>query len=90
MSSFVSGDLEEVVPTEVDLLRLDRFELHVHVPPASLFVFHRVSPPNSWEVPARVGRRPAATDVSDISLLHGEEGRTSSRDGTRRRVGPQH
>src|SRR5437762_749625 len=39
------SDLQEVVPPEVHLLRLDRLELHVHVPPALLFVFHSVSPP---------------------------------------------
>src|SRR5437773_10036527 len=38
-------DLQEVVPPDVHLLRLDRLELHVHVPPALLFVFHSVSPP---------------------------------------------
>src|SRR5438309_3993815 len=62
-------DLQEVVPPEVHLLRLNRLELHVHVPPALLFVFHSVSPPKSVgsDPPSRTEGR--ATDGSDINLL---------------------
>src|SRR5256885_9980211 len=62
-------DLQEVVPPEVHFLRLDRLELHVHVPPALLFVFHSVSPPKfvGSDPPSRTEGR--ATELTDINLL---------------------
>src|SRR5512136_768767 len=37
------GDLEEVVPSEVDLFGPNRLELHVRVASSSVFVFHSES-----------------------------------------------
>src|SRR5438309_6032184 len=62
-------DLQEVVPPEVHFLGLDRLELHVHVPPALLFVFHSVNPPKfvgSDPLSRTEGR---ATELADINLL---------------------
>src|SRR5256886_11393819 len=62
-------DLQEVVPPEVHLLRFDRLKLHVHVPPALLFVFHSVSPPKfvGSDPPSVTEGR--ATELTDINLL---------------------
>src|SRR5256712_1945567 len=51
-------DFEEIVAPDIDLLRPNRLEPHVGVPPASLLVLHAVIPPVRRN-PRRAGRRAA-------------------------------
>src|SRR5438128_11385006 len=48
-------DFEEIVAPEIDLLRPNRLEPHVGVPPASLLVLHAVIPPVRGASAARDG-----------------------------------
>src|SRR6266704_2549572 len=63
----LARDLEEIVPSEVDLLRVDRLELHVIVPPAFFLVFHAITLTAS-DVPAARDGGPRNGPV-DMNLL---------------------